>query len=82
MGNPKIKNQESFARQLFGRIKLKGLHHVELDSLSDGSCQYISITHDGKELCIAFDGKGETITDITLNKQIVKVVDYENVWKV
>ncbi len=79
--NKKVESK-SFAEQLARRMKFKGLHHVEFDQLSDGSCQYIDVIKDGYELSIQFDGKGEFVTDISLVKQIRAIVDYENIWKV
>lgn len=75
---PKI----SFARELAKRMIHLTDAIVEFDILSDNSCQYINITKDEHELCISFDGTGEQITDISLNKQVRQVVDYKRVWKV
>lgn len=70
----------SFARELAKRmINLKDAT-IEVETMCDNSCQFINIIKGEHELCISFDGKGEMVTDISLNKQIKQVVDYERVW--
>lgn len=69
-----------FAERLAIKLRESRLGEVEEDSFSDNSARWVQLKIGDKSLVFSFDMKGEKIDNIALYKDVVEVVDQEQLW--